>query len=492
MLRAKSGGAERISMVEKGAEVLAETISLCPECFKIVPAKIITDGVRVYMKKFCKQHGEIAALIWSDLKLYMRALRYSRPGKPAKPHVKNIARGCPFDCGLCPSHRQHTCLAILEVTDACNLLCPICLADSKEEPWWNPTIEDIEGMLKELLRCEGKPTAIQLSGGEPTIRKDLLDIVGLCKDLGFRLIEIDTNGIELAKNPSLARDLADAEISGVYLQFDGLTPEVYQTIRGRDLTIIKEKAIENCSRAGLSVTLAVTVLRGINEQQLWDIIRYAVSRRAIGVNFQPFAALGRYPQSLFNPLDRTTISDIQIGIEQQSCGKLRATDFMPVPCPDPRCSSLLYAYYSADGELHAINTLADMEQLIDKHSLKNEFIEFDKMLRAVADELAISSTFLRGLKPQAIGSSLRLLLEQLRPKGFFSIGCHFAQDAWTADLERLSKCCVHELRENGRLIPFCLYNITLTKGEKLYRDSNSYIRLAGVQHGQVTTNLCNC
>ncbi|MEM3565271.1 MAG: radical SAM protein [Candidatus Bathyarchaeia archaeon] len=462
-------------------DALAETNSLCPECLQVVPAKITTDGARVYIEKFCGQHGKTTALIWSDLKLYTRALRFSRPGKPAKPHIKNIVRGCPFDCGLCPSHRQHTCLAILEVTDACNLLCPVCLADSKSIPKWNPTIEDFEMMLKELLRCEGKPTAIQLSGGEPTIRKDLLDIVGLCKDLGFKLIEIDTNGIELAKNPSLAKDLADIEISGIYLQFDGLFREVYQIIRGRDLTKIKEKAIKNCLNAGLSVTLAVTVIKGVNEHHLWDIIKYAVSRKAIGVNFQPFAALGRYPLTLFNPLNRTTISDVQIGIEQQSCGKVKAVDFMPVPCPDPRCSSLLYAYYRTNRELHTMNTLADMEQLIDKYSLKNEFIEFDKLLKAVADELNISNTFLRKFKPQAIGSPLRLLLEYLKPEGFFSVGCHFAQDAWTVNLERLSKCCVHELRENGRLVPFCLYNITSTDGEKLYRNSDLFLRSSGVR-----------
>ncbi|MEM3797665.1 MAG: radical SAM protein [Candidatus Bathyarchaeia archaeon] len=460
---------------------LAETSSLCPECLQVVFARIVADGTRVYMKKFCRQHGEKTALIWNDLKLYTRALRFSRPGKPAKPYVEKTVRGCPFDCGLCPSHRQHTCLAILEVTDACNLLCPICLADSKSIPKWNPTTEDIEIMLKELLKCEGKPTAIQLSGGEPTVRKDLLDIVGLCQDLGFKLIEIDTNGIELAKNPGLARDLADAEVSGIYLQFDGLSPKIHQIIRGRDLTKIKEKAIKNCLNAGLSITLAVTVLKGVNEHQLWDIIKYAVSRKAIGVNFQPFAALGRYPPNLFDPLNRTTVGDVQIGIEQQSGGKVKAVDFMPVPCPDPRCSSLLYTYYRTDKELSTISTLADMEQLIDKYSLKNEFVEFDKLLKAVADELAVSHAILRHFKPQAIGSSLRLLLEHIKPEGFFSVGCHFAQDAWTVDLERLSKCCVHELRENGRLIPFCLYNITSVNGERLYRDSNLFLKLSGAQ-----------
>lgn len=458
-----------------------ETRSLCPECFRLVPANIKTDGIRVYMEKSCIEHGSSVALICRDLNLYQRALRFSRPGAPAKPYVESVGRGCPFDCGLCPSHRQHTCLAIVEVTDACNLLCPICLADSQPKPTWNPSLEELETMLKELLRCEGRHAAIQFSGGEPTVRKDLLEIVGLAKDLGFKLIEVDTNGIELAKNPSLAKDLSDLDISGVYLQFDGLTSEVHEKIRGVDLTKVKEEALRNCVKAGLSITLAVTVVRGVNENQLWNIVKYAISRKAIGVNFQPFAALGRYPSVLFNPLDRTTVSDIQFGVENQSGGHVKTVDFIPVACPDPRCSSLVYSCYQRDGEVKVVNRLADIEKMMDKYSLINRFVEFDELIKAVAEEFAVSSAALRNFRPQSIGSPLRMLLEYLKPEGFFSIGCHFAQDAWTVDLKRLSQCCVHELGKGGRLIPFCLYNLTSTKGEKLYRNSQIFSKLSGAR-----------
>ncbi|MEM1586903.1 MAG: radical SAM protein [Candidatus Bathyarchaeia archaeon] len=422
------------------------------------------------MKKYCEEHGDITALLWSDLNLYKRTLRFSREGKkPNEFYIKETEKGCPFDCGLCPLHKQHTCLAILEVTDACNLLCPICLADSQEKPAWNPSIEEIKGILKALLRCEGRPTAIQFSGGEPAFRNDLIEIVGSARDLGFRLIEIDTNGIVLAKNPSLAKDLADSEISGVYLQFDGLTPEVHYIMRGYDLTKIKEKAIENCVNAGLSVTLAVTLVKGINDNQVWDIIKYAIKRKAIGVNFQPFTALGRYPKNIFDPMNRVTISDVQIEVEKGSKGKIRATDFIPVPCPDPRCSSLLYTYIEKNKELHVLTKLVDVEELINKYSLTNRFVDFDELLKAIADELNVSREFFRNLRPQAAGSTLRFLLEYLKPEGFFSVGCHFAQDAWTADIVRFSKCCVHEVRGDGRLVPFCLYNITSINKRRLYR-----------------------
>ncbi|RLF19252.1 MAG: radical SAM protein [Thermoprotei archaeon] len=448
--------------------VLQETSSLCPVCLSLVPARIVTDGVKVYMEKACERHGYFKSLLWSNLNLYKRALRFSREGEPVKPHVEKVERGCPFDCGLCPLHKQHTCLAIIEVTDACNLLCPVCLAGSGPKPTWEPSLSELEEMLKELLRCEGKPTAVQFSGGEPTVRRDLPELVAAARDMGFKLLEVDTNGIELAKRPELAKELAEAGLEGVYLQFDGLTPDVYVKIRGVDLTNVKEKAIENCLKAGLTVTLATTVVKGVNDGQLWDIVRYSVSRRALGVNFQPFAALGRYPKDIFNPMDRATVSDVQLWIQEQSGGAVRALDFIPVPCPDPRCSSLVYACYRG-GDVKVINRLADVEQLIDKYSLKNRFIEFDELLKAIAEELNVSSRDVRTFRPQAVGPPLRMLLEYLKPEGFFSIGCHFAQDAWTVDVNRLMKCCVHELRRGGTLVPFCLFNITSVKGEKLYR-----------------------
>jgi uncharacterized radical SAM superfamily Fe-S cluster-containing enzyme len=457
-------------------EGLERTESLCPKCLTRVPAEITSDGSKVYMEKTCPVHGPFKALLWSDLTLYKRVLRFSTSGRPAKPRIKETIKGCPYDCGLCLEHRQHTCLAIVEVTDFCNLMCPMCLADSRSESTWMPSADQIEDMLKELLRSEGSSTALQLSGGEPTIREDLPEIVAIARDLGFKLIEVDTNGIELAKKPELAKELADAGLGGVYLQFDGFTPDVHLTLRGVDLTKIKEKALENCTKAGLGVTLAMTVVKGVNDGQLWDLVRYAVSKRAVGVNFQPFAALGRYPKPLFDPLDRTTISDVQLQLQIQSGGVLRALDFIPVPCPDPRCSALVYACYGA-GELKVINKLVEAEPLVDKYGLKDDFIDFDELLKAVADEVGASKEFARDLRccsncrpdSPVMGSSLRLLLEYLKPEGFFCVGCHFAQDPWTVDLKRLKKCCVHEVRSKGVLVPFCLYNMTSDDGGKLYR-----------------------
>ncbi|MEM2025876.1 MAG: radical SAM protein, partial [Desulfurococcaceae archaeon] len=277
--------------------VLEETRSVCPSCLSVIPAKITTDGSKVYMEKSCRLHGSFRALLWSDLALYRRALRFSVGGQRPRPQAE-AKLGCPLDCGLCPEHGQHTCLAIVEVADSCNLMCPVCLAGSESTGTWMPTVEELEEMLRMLLELEGGPTPIQFSGGEPTVRGDLPELVAAARDLGFKLMEVDTNGVELAKKPGLAKELADAGLGGVYLQFDGLTPESHLKIRGADLTRIKEKALENCVKAGLSVTLAMTVVRGVNDDQLWDVD----IQEGFGGELSALRRPWKIPQAAFQPV----------------------------------------------------------------------------------------------------------------------------------------------------------------------------------------------
>jgi len=427
---------------------------------QIIPAGIYTDDARVFMQKKCPRHGIFQGLVWSDYQLYQKSFQFSR--KVAKPTEwgTSVVRGCPYDCGLCPEHKQHTCLAILEVTDECNLNCPICLASSPKMSE-DPKIEQIEEALKKLSRCEGRSTSIQLSGGEPTVRQDLVDIVNIARDFGFKSIEIDTNGIELAKNPKLARELADAGLMGIYLQFDGLTADTQASLRGSfDLLTIKEKAIERAKKAGLEVALAATIVKGVNDNQLWEIIRYAIKKDTKGVNFQPFAALGRFPSKLLNPMDKTTLPDVVKGIEMQSRGRLKAEDFIPIPCPDNRCAVLTYTIIKK-GKITPINRIVDVEKIVDYYA---EPADFDEVLRA-------ASEILFGIKKDNVSccsASMDLLKGQ-----YFSVGCHGLQDIWNFDLNRVKKCCVHELTIKGKLVPFCLFNITGQKGETLYRRRKS-------------------
>ncbi len=370
-----------------------------------------------------------------------------------------MIRGCPYDCGLCPEHKQHTCLAILEITDECNLNCPICLASSPKMSE-DPNIEQIEDALKKLLGYEGRSTSIQLSGGEPTVRQDLADIIKIARDFGFKSIEIDTNGIELAKKPKLAKELADAGLTGIYLQFDGLTADAQASIRGSyiGLLTIKEKAIERAKKAGLDVALAATIVKGVNDNQLWEIIRYAIKKDTKGVNFQPFAALGRFPPKLLNPMDRVTVPDVVKGIEMQSGGQLKTEDFVSIPCPDNRCAVLTYTIIKK-GKITPINRIVDVKKIVDYYA---EPADFDKVLNATSEILC-------GINEDKV-SCCPASMDSLKGQ-YFSIGCHGLQDIWNIDLNRVKRCCVHELTIEGKLVPFCLFNITSQKGETLYRQT---------------------
>jgi uncharacterized radical SAM superfamily Fe-S cluster-containing enzyme len=442
-------------------QLLEETKSLCPSCMQVISAQIYTEADKVFMQKECPTHGFFKALLWNDYPLYQESFKFAnrRVVTPVAECAAPVDKGCPYDCGLCPEHKQHTCLAIFEVTDRCNLNCSVCIS-SDPKTTEDPTMEQIRYALKELLRCEGGPTPIQFSGGEPTVRHDLADIICIAKDLGFEIIEIDTNGIELAKNPQLAKELADAGLTGIYLSFDGFTTEVYETLKDVDLLLFKEKAIDGAKKAGLEIALAPTIVKGVNDDQLWQIIEYAIKRDLKGVNFQPFAASGRFPQNMFNPMDRFTLPDAINGIVTQSGGQLKLEDFIFMPCQDNRCATLTYLIIKKD-KIQPLNRMVETGKMLRHYA---DSAGFDEVLDTTKEMLCETSTS----KGSCCSASLDMLQGQ-----YFTIGCHGLQDIWTFDLNRIRKCCVHELTVEGTLVPFCLYSITNQNGENLYRGRES-------------------
>ncbi|MDH5441874.1 MAG: radical SAM protein, partial [Candidatus Bathyarchaeota archaeon] len=248
---------------------IKSTKSICPECKRVLEATIFEEGGKVYIKKECPEHGLFQDLYWSDYELYTRAKDFEYIGNRMlnpRTEVKNL---CPYDCGICPEHRSHTALAIIDITNRCNLRCPVCFATAGTTGYvYEPSKEEIRGMLINLRRNEPVPaTALQFSGGEPTIRKDLFDLVRMAKDLGFRHVEVNTNGLRLAQSVDYCRGLKEAGVSTVYLQFDGVTPDVYEFTRGVNLIGVKEKVIENCREAGMdSIVLVVTLVKGVNDR----------------------------------------------------------------------------------------------------------------------------------------------------------------------------------------------------------------------------------
>jgi 7,8-dihydro-6-hydroxymethylpterin dimethyltransferase len=430
-------------------KVTQDTVtSLCPECLKVIPGIVRENEAGVVMEKTCPDHGHFKTLVSTDLSTYTQ-LR-ERPRKVTKFSAprSRVNRGCPHDCGLCPSHDQHTCLAILEIVSRCDLQCPVCLADSKPHGKCIE-IDTLKAALKSLIRCEGDVTPLQIGGGEPTLHPDLPAVIREICRLGFDNIELDTNGLALAGNPGFCEQLRDAGLSSVYLQMDGLSPETSIFIRGRDLVGEKLRAVENCKNAGLEVILSVTVVPGVNDDKVWEMIQFGIEQRLTGVNFQAIALSGRFPEYLRDRAKRFTAGHFIQEVEKQSGKKIMGNDFMPIPCPDPRCGLMSYLLIR-DGELIPLSRVMAEDRLVD---LVADQSDWDIVIQQIHSDASTGCGCARPRNRILDSGSICLNMD------FFSVGYHGMMDAYSFDCERARKCCVHELTWDGRLIPFCLYNI---------------------------------
>ena len=252
------------------------TLSLCPECLKRVDAKIVFEDDKVYMLKRCREHGNSKVLIADDVEYYKNIRNYNKPSEMPYTFNTKTDYGCPYDCGLCPDHEQHSCLTVVEVTDRCNLTCPTCYAGSSPTYGRHRTLEEVKAMLDAVVKNEKEPDVVQISGGEPTIHPQFWEILDYAKSLPIRHLMLNTNGIKIAKDIPFAERLKrytpDFE---VYLQFDSFEDSVLRELRGADLNEIRKQALDNLNKLNLSTTLVVTLQKGINDHEIGKIIDYA-------------------------------------------------------------------------------------------------------------------------------------------------------------------------------------------------------------------------
>lgn len=463
---------------------IKNTKSICPECLVALDAEIFEKDNKVYIKKQCSKHGSFQELYWSDYDQYVGAekLRYDGEGLE-NPHTKKD-KGCPYDCGICPEHKSHTALAIIDVTNRCNLTCPVCFANAASAGYvYEPTKKEIIKMLENLRNNKPVPaTALQFSGGEPTIRKDLLEIVQKAKEMGFRHVEINTNGIRLAQSLDFCKKLKEAGVSTIYLQFDGLTSEVYKYIRGIDLLKKKMQAIENCRKAGIhSLVLVVTLVKGVNDNQLGDIIRFAAKNFDVirCINVQPVSLCGRLPQEKRDKM-RITIPDFMKLVEEQTNGEIKVSDFYPVPTVVPISKAIgalkdkRYLEFTAHPHCGmATYVLIEEEKIIPitRYANVEKFIKSMKKIYELAKQGSKNKAKLRLLtaaRHVKFGFLRKYLLKVLRNGDYKSLGdlqrktillsaMHF-MDPYNFDLERVQRCVIHYAVPDGRIIPFCTMN----------------------------------
>ncbi len=472
---------------------IKKTKSICPECFAVLDAMIFEEDNKVYMKKECPEHGQFQDLYWSDYEQYQRAEKFRVDGDGLNNPRTEKEKDCPFDCGICPEHKSHTGLAIIDVTNRCNLRCPVCFANAAAAGYvYEPSQEQVVAMLENLRRNEPVPaTALQFSGGEPTIREDLLELIRTAKELGFRHVEVNTNGIRLAHSMEYCRGLLEAGMSTLYLQFDGLTPEVYEFTRGKNLLDTKMKVIENCRKVGIdSVVLVVTLIKGVNDHQLGDIIRFAVENFDVVrcVNIQPVSLCGRLPKKEREKM-RITIPDFMRAIEEQTDGKIKASDFYPVPTVVPISKAIgalkdkRYVEFTAHPHCGmATYVLLDKEEIvpITRYGNIEKFIGAIKKVYEEASKGHQTRAKMRlvgALRHIKLGLLQKYIWPILKSGSYKSLGdlhrnmlmissMHF-MDPYNFDLERVQRCVIHYAVPDGRIIPFCSMNsIHRTKIEK--------------------------
>ena len=318
------------------------TNSLCPVCLRKVEAKVILQDGRVYLVKHCPEHKQQKVLISTDADYYQFSRRVLKPGTMPRTFNTTIERGCPYDCGLCPDHEQHSCLSLVEITDHCNLSCPVCYAESSPRRPSHRSLEQVAFMLDAVVRNEGRPDIVQISGGEPTIHPQFFEVLDLARARPIKHLMVNTNGIRIAQDPEFARRLA-GYMPGfeVYLQFDSLDAGPQRALRGVNLVEVRHRALDRLDELGISTTLVVTLAKGLNDDQIGDIIEFALSRPGVrGVTFQPVQVAGRLEG--FDPArDRLTLAEVRSRILEQS-PHFRPADIAPVPC-HPDCLAMAYA-----------------------------------------------------------------------------------------------------------------------------------------------------
>jgi uncharacterized radical SAM superfamily Fe-S cluster-containing enzyme len=435
----------------------SQTTSLCETCLEPVPAKVILEDERVYYLKRCRQHGVQKTLISDDIDYWRAQKLWLKPGdRPLTAQTRTEA-GCPFDCGLCPDHEQHSCLAIIEINSACNLSCPVCFADAADVHGSHRPLAEIEAMLDALVASEGEPDLVQLSGGEPTIHPEFFAILDAVKRRPIRHVMINTNGVRIAQDREFVARLAGyAPALEVYLQFDALDDEALLDLRGARLARIRQQALAALEAVNLSTTLVCVVKRGVNDEQVAPIIQHALTWRCVrGVTFQPVQDAGR--NEGFDPAENRVLLT-QIRREVGKSGVFDSEDMIPLPC-NPDQISIGYGLRQGETVTPITRLLPREVILAGPNTISYE--AYPKLRAGLLDLLSLATTQVN--TSDKLAGVLCCLPQAMVPQDLgyehsFRVVILQFLDRYNFDLATVKRSCVHFVTGDGQIIPFDTYN----------------------------------
>ena len=444
------------------------TTGYCEACNAVVSARVIQKEGAVWLERLCPVHGNGLARIASDPVWYEESRNYVKPRQIPFVLGTEQFHGCPDSCGLCPEHRQHTCLPIVEITSRCDLRCPVCLKPENGE--FGMTAEQFSYALDRLLEYEGSVPLINLSGGEPTLHPEFSEFLRICKNKGVMQVSVSTNGLRLYQDADLRALFRDTG-TVASLQFDGFRPETWLRLRGRELSGMKQELVALLEREGVRYSLTATIAQGVNDDEVAAIADFFFASKALSLMFQPIAITGA-AQGNFSEAQRMTIDDVVTALNASQ--HINAGDFNPLPCAHPACFALSYYFQVSEDKFYSLKEFLGKEAFLDvvanrtlpgldkegHNAIKERIYAFWSAADSVADNRQVLSrikAILRELEGQ-----------QFSAKAAFDVGStilrsvfiHGFMDAKTFDLGRIMKCCNHYLQPDGRLIPMCAHNVT--------------------------------
>jgi len=476
------------------SEVKEEVESVCPECYRKdgkinnIPGEIVVeDDGKVYLEKECEKHGEFKAIYWDDVDIYEKIMEYEVEG-PGIDNPQVDGTSCPQDCGLCKRHKSQSVLTNLFVTNRCDLRCSYCFANAGAEGFvYEPSLEELREQMEQVRNEKPVPSqAIQITGGEPTVRDDIVEIVEMANEMGFTQVQVNTNGIKLGDNPQLAKDLREAGTNTIYLSFDGVSKETNPWFEQN------KKTLDSLRECGMGAVLVPVVINGHNDHEIGDIIQFAKENVDIvrGVNFQPVSFVGKIDNITEEQRkrERITYSEMIKKAEKQLDGDIKAKeDWYPVPfvtpvsklvekfkgepqvefSTHPSCGVATYAFIDEDDSLIPITDFIDVEGLMEKLDEESKKDGILSNLRTkislglnlsdyIDEEKSPEGMDVEDLLKKAVAGGSHDKLGEFHMNSLF-LGSMWFQDVWNLNISRLERCVIHYSTPEG-IIPFCAYN----------------------------------